>query len=263
MLEQYKQLYRDNIKNKELENWDKNKLLIEYVATNDEQYLSAAIYKFWYILNSKISKNTNNKFIEKEDFYEMYIDSILDTCNNRLWEKKDHILYQDKKAPEKSINTIFNSKIINYFYSCNRQKRKSSFEKKSLQEDWDIALLLNNRNSYISQKHKDINKLIVDLFNKKDYYSSYILDIIVNNDPFDVVNDKLIFNKKKLKHYLMTLDTDYYKYFSTYYNINIDKVLYSIKYIENMQYEYIDKKINKSLKSLFNNDELIKILYED
>ena len=255
MLSEYKNIYEKNIFNKELKQKDKNELIRLYVETNDEKYLSAAIYKFWYILNNKIANNKTNKFIEPEDFYNMYIDSILETCKNRLWEKESHNLYNDKKAPEKSINTIFNSKIINYFHACNRQKRKLSFEKISLSTNdyWNQNIL----NKSIEEPNMTYIVLLVnELFNKKDYYSAYIVDFIINNNLFDYKNGELTLNKKKLKHYIMNIDENYLNYFSDYYKIDMEKVLFSYKYFKDISYTNADKKIDASLITLSHNKTL-------
>lgn len=258
MLAEYRQLYETSILDSELKKEDKNELLMKYVETGEEKYLSAAIYKFWYILSNKVSNNKNNKFIEPEDFYNMFIDSILETCERNLWNNESHALYKDKKAPEKSINTIFNSKVINYFHACNRQKRKLSFEKIPLPTYNNDIYTYNISNDLLNVQK--INSLIVDLFIKKDYYSSYILDLILNNNLFDKKGDELILNRKRLKHYLMNLDDSYFNYFSEYYNIDIDKVMFSYKYFKDISYENIDKKISNSLLVLSHNDELKSIL---
>lgn len=265
MLAEYKQLYGEGIVDNNLKKVDKNELIRLYVSTNDEKYLSAAIYKFWYILNNKLASNKNNKFVEPEDFYNMYIDSILETCKNKLWENEEHNLYGDSKAPEKSINIIFNSKIINHFHACNRQKRRLSFEKVPLS-----IYECNDQSSYIHDINYGPGKagifnLVVDLFEKKDYYSSYIIDLIVNNNLFDYKGGELFLNRKKLKHHLMNLDEDYLNYFSNYYNIDKEKVRFSYKYFKDVSYERVEKKIENSLISLSHNEGLKDILsfYEE
>lgn len=262
MLEEYRNIYNNYLTNNDLKQKDKNELIRLYVDTDKEEYLAAAICKFWYILNNKLNHNKNNKFVEPEDFYGMFIDSIMETCKNHLWNDEHHSLYKDKKAPEKSINTIFNSKVINYFHACNRQKRKSSFEKITLKEQEPQEKLFISETINLDEglSKEKIDNLIVDLFNKKDYYSAYILDMIINHNVFTIKNNQLIFNKKKLKHYFMSMSDDYCKYFSENYQINLDKVLYSIKYIEGLTYDNMEKKIDKSLNSLSHDAELIKFL---
>lgn len=254
MLEEYKQIYKESIVDSNLHDLDKNELIRQYVQTSEERYLSAAIYKFWYILINKISNNKNNKFIEPEDFYGMFIDSIMDTCNNALWNDPAHSLYGDEKAPEKSINTIFNSKIINYFHACNRQKRKSIYEKVSL-TDYTPTNVTSIQIEHVLNVEK-IDKIITELFNKKDYYSSYILDLVVNNDTFDFKDGVSTFNRKKLKKLLMNIDTSYCEYFAERYGLDLNKVLYSLKYISGMSYDYVDKKIDISMNALKMNKEL-------
>lgn len=258
MLNDYKQLYRNSITNKELLDMDKNELLMKYVETGNENYLSAAIYKFWYILNTKLNNNQNNKFIEPEDIYEMFIDSIMETCKNALWNNEEHSLYQDKKAPEKSINTIFSSKIINHFHACNRQKRKSSFDKIPLNEYTPNAGYYHHIDDVL--KEDELKSLIVDFFSKKDYYSAYILDIILNNNVFDTNGDSIDFNRKKLKHHLMNIDNSYCQYFANNYNVPMDKINFSLKYVSNMSYDFMDRKIKSSLGTLMRNEKLIEYL---
>lgn len=260
MLSEYKQLYEKSIFDKKIKQTDKNELIRLYVDTENEKFLTAAIYKFWYILNNKIYNNRSNKFLEPEDLYNMYIDAILETCKNKLWKDENHILYNDEKAPEKSINTIFNSEIINYFHACNRQKRKLSFEKISLSEYYE-----GEKGSYSQDILKYMNRdhiyeLVVDFFNKKEYYCSYIIDLIVNGNIFDSKNNELKLNRKKLKHYLMNLDEDYFHYFSEHYNIDLDKVMSSSKYFSNVSYEQIEKKIDSNIKMLSHNEKIIEFL---
>lgn len=255
-IEEYKQLYRNSSSESILKEMDKNEVLRKYVETGDEKYLSAAIYKFWYILNNKIYNNKNNIFIGVEDMYEMYIDSILKTCKNKLWLKESHSLYNDKKAPEKSINTIFNSKIINYFHACNRQKRKSNYNKISITNN-DYIYHTSGFNLHEEMEttmfDEKMKSMIVDFFNKKDYYSSYILDIILTKDIFNKKNEQLNFNRKKLKHYLMTLDNVYCDYFAMEYGLEKTKVENSLKYINQYSYTSIESKIDNSLKNLSRN----------
>lgn len=254
MLAEYKQLYEENIKDKDLDDIDKNELIRKYVSTHEEMYLSAAICKFWYILKNRLSKNINNKFIEPEDFYSLYIDSILDTCKNKVWEKEGHILYGDERAPEKSINTIFNSKIINYFHACNRQKRKTMFEKVSFNGgEYVVSIPFTGD---VKEK-KDVNEIVADFFYRKDYYSAYILDLILNEDVFEMQNGKNVFNKKRLKHYLMSMDDSYYDYFSKSYDIEKERVDFSRKYTDNISYEQADREILRSLRTLYANKDVI------
>jgi len=247
-LNEYKELYRNNMINNPSLN--KNDYIFKYVETNDERYLSGAIYKFWYILSGKSFIHKNNMFITQEELYEIFIDSILETCEKKLWLDAVSSLFNDKKAPEKSINTIFRSKILNKYYENNRQKRKINYntieyKANSLEKSYNSLKLNNN---------EILNKIIVDFFDKKDYYASYILDLIINDEVFD--SEKFNFDRKKLKHLLMTLSDDYYDYFSNYYNIDKNKVDFSKKYMT-QSYSDMDKKINKTLNSLLKN-EIVK-----
>lgn len=254
MLEEYEQIYKEGAIDSGLWDVDKNELIRLYVESGEEKYLSAAIYKFWYVLINKISNNRNNRFIEPEDFYGIFIDSIISTCHNALWKDPSHSLYEDKKAPEKSINTIFNSKVINYFHACNRQKRKSIYETVSL-TDYTPVKTSSMQIEHILNAEK-IDGIIVELFNKKDYYSSYILDLIVNNDTFDFKDGVPVFKRKRLKKLLMNIDNSYCEYFASRYDLDLNKVLYSLKYIKGMSYNYIDKKIDISMNALKTNKEL-------
>ena len=178
MLSEYKQLYRNSISNEDILSMDKNELIMKYVETKNEEYLSAAIYKFWYILNNKLYNHKNNKFVEKEDMYEILIESIMETCVHALWNNPNHSLYNDKKAPEKSINKIFNSRIINHFHACNRQKRKSIYEKVSLT---NFSPKQNNdyyNNIEDTVRNEELKSFIVD------FTGSYRLSVIKLIDRF-------------------------------------------------------------------------------
>ncbi len=257
ILSEYRALYEQSILDQELKQKDRNELIRLYVKTGEEKYLSAAVYKFWYVLNNKVFNNKNNKFISPEDFYSLYIDSILDTCTNKVWEDENHSLYKDEKAPEKSINTIFNSKVINYFHACNRQKRVAMFERVT----FDVGESIMRASPVESAvPGEDIKQVVVDFFYRKDYYSAYILDMILNENVFEFKDEKLSFSQKKLKHCLMTLDDSYYDYFSEHYNIEKEKVDFSRKYIDNISYNQADREIARSIGMLYANNGVINYI---
>ena len=253
MLTEYKQFYEKNIINKELKNIDKNELIRLYTKTQKEEYLSAAIYKFWFLLDNKCFLLKNNPYIFDEDLYNIYIDAILETCEKKLWENEKSSLYNDNKAPEKAINTLFKCRILNKYAANNRYKRKANYTN-YIYELTDADALLEITDNDFDFESKSID-LVVDFFTKKDYYTAYILDLILHDNVF--IEEQ--FNLKKLKHLLMTLDNSYFIYFSDYYGIDLQDIEYSKKYLTK-SYSEMDKKINKVFLFLSRNEELNQFL---
>ena len=83
MLDEYKQLYKENADL--IKNWrklSKTELCNKYVEAvnnndaNQESYLSAVIYSFWYIIRRSYYAQ-QFKLASEEDVYSWYIDGVL------------------------------------------------------------------------------------------------------------------------------------------------------------------------------------------
>ena len=92
--------------------------------------------------------------------------------------------------------------------------------------------------------------LIKEFFSKKQYLYAFILDAIIT---VDLYNDESKLDIRKLRKYLRSLtDTDC-KYFSYIYKLNIEEVLYSLKYFQNLSTEKLTNKIKECIMLLHDN----------
>lgn len=262
MFNEYKQLYMESANL--LGDWkkiDKNELCRQYINLKDTElgnaYMSAIICSFWYILNSKIA-SCKNKYISAEDIYDLYIESIMKALNDHAWTNESSSIYNKDKGPEMAINTVFNCTVVNFFVASTRQKRKLYYETSSL----DTEIIENLQDNSITQQDTNvINDMIRTFFINKDYIKSFVLDIIINNEVFELDEDNyLIFNKKKLKHHLVTMDNNYCNYFSGLYGIDINEVYQGKKYIDLIPDTKVYAKIDKILRELKRTKEFTELL---
>lgn len=142
------------------------------------------------------------------------------------------------------------SRRLTFYQQLNRYNRKINsaiLSLDSLQEDYnDVFTPSSNINSSL-----EINELILHYFNNKDYFISFMIDIIINEN---VLQGNL--NKKRLSFYLRRIDNKYCEQFSRRYDIPLDKVQKASSYVTNLTTYLVKRKIDYNLirlKEVLNN----------
>lgn len=273
MLEEYKQLYEENASL--ISDWksiDKNAICFYYVDNKDtmsetikDAYLSAIIYKFWYLLKFTYHKQDNSiEVISIEDCYDCLIASIMYVLDKAVWKNEKSSLYGDKKAPEKAISIRMKSISGNMKYlSLFTDKKKINHLSYSLDE------LVDNSSDGFYMKSFDeydffddfVYKYIIDNFTSGDYFKAIIFDIMCFEGCFDSTTNK--FDCTKILRFINSIDDNYISYFCGRYDINIIKLQFALSLFNGLKLTDIesivdriknDIKRNKKYRSYFIGD---------
>lgn len=176
-----------------------------------------------------------------EDCHTWLIEAILYAINEQPWKNEKSSIYQDPNGPDKVINRVMESKRLTFYQQLNRYNRRINSDTLSLnrlQEDYnDLFTPIVHNDSFI-----ELKELVLDYFNKKDYFVAFMIDIIMFDN---VVNEEL--NKKRLSFYLRNMDKKYFTRFSQTYEIPLDKVIKAGSYITSMSNYNVKKKIEYNL----------------
>ena len=270
MLKDIKDFYIEKAEN--IKDWKKisiSDLCFKYLEYKDkddiiaEDYLSAIICRFY----SRVYKNfyeQTKQFVSDADCYDWLVTAILYVLKMRAWENPNSTLYNDPRGPEKAIYVKMNGAKLNHWTASMRDKRRLDTESVSLEElsedcSEDFYIPYTDRYSILDNY---IKHYIQTRFKEKDYFPAFMVDLIINSEVFDKNEEtkEIIFNTKRLKHFLLTLPEDYCKIFSELYSLKLKSVLRASQYIRSMKGTDVDQKIIDSQKKLMKNKELLEYL---
>lgn len=261
MLEEYKKLYiskadlipgwkdmsKSELCNKyiEYENTDKSK---------SECYLSAIVCNYWHAIDKYYSQSYSSA--SPEDCYEWLIHAITYALNARKWLDPKNKLYDDPNGPDKVINRCIKSTRLIHYQASNRLKRRINYNMSSLdslQEEYQ-DLFTATVWDFVDETRSDMDNLILEAFNHKDYFLSFFLDGIVNADVFEYVeeDDKTYssFSSKKLVSHIRHIDDAYCFIFAKRFNLPIEKVKKGASYCTKLSSQRLYTKIRKTAEDL-------------
>lgn len=250
MLENLKQLY---VQQADLiDDWkkySKNELCNLYIDNENsflsDAYLSAIFCKYW----NKIATlyNSSKPAATAEDCYEWLVESILYALKNRKWKDPNNKLYTDPNGPDKVINRVIACRRATFFQQLLADKRRVSITSSSMekmQENTNDYLTPHEDNVKEHALNMDLIDLVQDVFNKKEYFSAFFLDAILNGDCFTFDdNYNLTFDEKRCIKYIKNTSPEYCEIFAEQYDLDKDAVLYALKYVQNLDSVDYHKKI--------------------
>lgn len=271
MLDEYKELCRTAAEI--IPNWasmSKNDLCRAYVQNkgNDvlqNAYLSAILYRYWNLIPKYHHMSAN--CASPEDCYEWLVDSVSCCVNLASWENPDSSIYKDPNGPDKVINRCMKCARLTYYQFINRKKRRDDFgllsidalkdlygngapEPEDPEQGYDMSLFV-------------IKDFILDQFEKKNYFISFLIYFILYSNVFDVIKVDNIkteeFNLRKICQVMNNLNQYQLESFSTELQIPIDRVNKAGEYIKLIPPANMRKKIQQSLEEL-KHSNLVKML---
>ena len=260
MLDEYKKIYEESANN--IDNW-RNISTIDladnYIKTGEDKYLSAIICKYWYLIPMYYKKQ-EYKFASEEDCYSWLVDTIMYVIKNHVWTDPDSSLYNDLSGPDKAIIVCFTRERLRFYGSTKKDKRIANNKSVRLSQ-LDLPEQTEEQffDSLIKREHKELSddlenytkQKIIILFKNKEYFDAFTLYGILTYNLYDVdENNNIFFNEKKLKKYLHNIKFGIYKIFSQDYNLNIDIVKKSLKYISDIDGENFNNNLFRFRKSL-------------
>lgn len=267
MLDEYKKICKDTA-TLGLPGWEKmskNELCHLYITWEHDDYkanacFSALLYKYWSLIPKYYSLSSN--VAEPEDVYNWLVDSISYALKHRRWNDKDSHIYKDIAGPDKVINRRMKCARLTYYQFINRKKRKQDFELLSieqLQEEHSDNIDLNIDELEVDEMFLDIKGFIQEIFNRKDYFLAFLLDIFLTDNIFDNTSPQA-FNYKKVIKDLKNIDDNYCKRFAYQYNLTEAEVLGTLKYFKKNSTSYLQQKIEYYLTQLFHNKVFKEVL---
>lgn len=253
MLTDYKNLYEINADN--VVNWKTlsiNDLCNSYINEKDnnsskaDSYLSAIICRCWNSM-SKTFYQQSTLSVTQNDCYDNMIDSILYVLNKRAWLNPNSKLYNDPNGAYKALSIVLKCRRGNIQYLNNMDKRKINNYIYSLD-----ALEENSSESYYvpyTEKYEnledEINKLIIDIFNKKQYLKAFILDAVMYYNVYD--KDTGNYSEKRLRRHISAINETYAKVFAKFYQLNENEVINAVNLINSLS----RNKLQKNVKNIF------------
>lgn len=245
MLDETRQIYED-CANTYLPNWrdiDKNDLVRTAAELEPgplkEGHIAAIMLNYW----GKISKYQYkcSMVTSPEDIHTWLVIAVMYAVNRKPWENKKASIYGDENGPDKVINRIIESKRLTFYQQLNRYNRKinsNTLSLDTLTDEYKDLFIPTSTDSY----DFEIHQLITEYFYKKDYFMSFMIDAIINEN---VLEDVL--NKKRLASHFRHLDEDFAKRFSEMYNIEFIKVMEAIPYVNNISTYKFNNKVKYGL----------------
>lgn len=250
MLDEIKNIYQETA-DTHLPNWreiDRNDLIRTTAnLTNGplkDGYISAIMLTYWNKINKYYHKC--NMVASQEDVHSWLVIALTYALENKPWENPDSSIYNDKNGPDKVINTAMESRRLTFYQQLNRYNRKINSDLLSLDT---LTEAYNDVFVPISYDIYDFEMMeyVIDYFNKKDYFMSFMIDAIIYED---ILTPTL--NIKRLGSHFRHLDETFFKRFSEMYNIPVDKVRNAASYVNNLSSYKFKNKVEYSLILLKN-----------
>lgn len=249
MLEGNKRIYEATAKSL-IPNWeeiDKNELIIKACECNDKQmkdaYIAAIMLKYWSKMERYYYKC--QLVTSPEDIHMWVTMAILYALEHKPWENPKSSVYQDPNGPDKVMNIFIESRRLTFYQQLNRYKRKINSAISSLDnlvDDFKDVFMP----TYNDEYEFIYNQIVVNYFNKKDYFIAFMLDAILYED---VMSDGIL-NKRKLSSHIRNIDEDFCEVFAERYNLSLEDVKYSIQFITDLSSYNMKNKIEYSLARL-------------
>lgn len=254
MLESTKRIYEQEASL--IPNWkemDRNELCRKYIENEHDRqlasaYFSAIVLTYWGKLNKK-------EIPRKETgLYDLLIDAIMLALKNRAWEREDSTIYRDPNGPDKAINRIFKTRLINERIKSQAQKYYADTSSLSLNE------LLEKTDGYLDMGEEDESNemcLSIDIsdfvkinFKYKDYFMSFIIHIVAYENCIEDRNGQKQVSIKKICGCIHHMDDHFYSRFSEEYGVDVDKVKKAAEYFIKLPTDVLTEKIKWYFRQL-------------
>lgn len=254
MLEEAKSIYEQEASY--IPNWremNRNDLCRKYVEyENDRQlsssYFSAIVLTYWGKLNKREIPR------QETGLYDLLIDSIMQALKQRAWEREDSSIYNDPNGPDKAINRIFKTHLINERIKAKAQKYYADTSSLSLNA------LLELTDGYLDMGEEDESNemcLSIDIkdfvkinFKYKDYFMSFVIHIVAYENCIEEVDGRKQVSIKKICGCVRHMDDAFCDRFAKEYEIDVDKVKKATEYFTNLQTDVLTEKVKWYFRQL-------------
>ena len=262
ILSELKEPY-ERIDKSKLDKYNCNEVAELYLSSSSimekNECISFLVCETWNLLQ-KIYYQNNNNILTAEECYDIFIQTLHYVITSHVWTKPESSLYNDDKAFAKAMAITIQSRRKNYLKAKFTQKRvvnNSKISLDSLEEDFQEGYFSNYEDDYSDMCTSKINRVIKDLFERKDYVTAFILEAVMYNNIF---TDEHNLDLRKLRKHLRNIDEDFCEFFAAKHDLNLQEVKHSLIYFKDNTQDKLDSKIGSAFTKLQNDDIIKQIL---
>lgn len=263
MLTEYRKIFEEDANARLPEGWRKldnndiwRKCTEDYKVRNKEvnfnsPWFSALTVKYWSCMDGLYNKS--KPFFNETDVYSWYIDSLIYTLDKHVWEDPENKLYQDDRGPDKAFHVHLPCVRITAFQQANTFKRKANATYYNTEDYGDYSETINEEEGFelFDKSMHDFQQktLIVELFNRKDYFQAFLLDGILCYNMFVMDNDtnEVEFDKPALVRHLKRFNDFNCERFAETYELDFTKVKEIAHYVTDLPVKSISQRIDNML----------------
>lgn len=291
-------VYANNIKN--WQNKSKTDLANGFIQAEEENndlllnsYFAALMCKYWYMIPYLYKQNRCLK-LEIEEYVSLIEDSLRKGLSYRRWQDKSFEVSKEKDGAEKVFNRCIWSVIKGQYKFSNFYNNKINYETLSLDE---LKEKVQNKNSdcveinldqyeiedfnnYMNKQNSKNNiKDIIEYFiYNEDYIGAVIVDLIAygecfktykeknimkdidTNEKIEIKNSVIQFEPKKIISLLNKLKVENINYYKYNYDLNQEMMKNCLLKINKIPNKKLYEKIDNTLLTIKNNNNLLSIL---
>ena len=224
-------------------------------------YISALLYRYWNAINIYYRKDKNSA--SYEDIYGWLLESLLYVLDRHVWTDPDNVLYGDPNGPDKAFNIRLKGSRLSHYERTNTAKRRAAINTLSIDKFIEDGTQGENILPELCyEEGNDTRLLVKSLFNKKDYFSAFLIYSILYECPAEDIPDSRKQSKEKLYNdklirSMQHIDDKVCKLFANTYNIDLTQVKTAAETCTSLNRSRIKKAIQ------FSFCKLRKILAED
>lgn len=232
---------------------NRNDLCRKYIEFENDRmlassYFSAIVLTYWGKLNKKEIPR------QETGLYDLLIDSIMLALKHRAWEREGSSIYQDPNGPDKAINRIFKTRLINERIKARAQKYYADTSALSLND------LLEKTDGYLDMGEEDESNgmcLSIDIkdfvkinFKYKDYFMSFLIHIVAYENCIDDRDGVKQVSVKRICGFIHHMDDVFYERFAKEYELDVERVKKAAQYFINLNTEVLTEKVKWYFRQL-------------
>lgn len=187
-----------------------------------------------------------------EEAYDWLVRAALYTLEKRMWENPNASIYQDPNGPDKVMNIMIKSSRLSHYERTNTQKRKDgvlALSLDALEEEGDFTLPLYEDDS-ILKIEDPVRSIILNSFNRKDYFTSFMVYNIAFQDVFKKSPHGYVFNQKRLNSLMRRTGDAECLMFSEQFNLPLEDVKTASKTFTGLSNATVYRAIKRNLSIL-------------
>lgn len=234
---------------------NKNDLFKMYTSCSDENkkqcLFIAIILNYWTKISSLYQKSKSSATIE--DCYDWIVDAARRALKYHPWDDEKNKIYLDPNGPDKVMNRCIKSVRLGHYERMNSAKRRLNVNLISLDSvlelDEDMPPITSEVAADPDLLTGDVAFLIIERFNKKDYFNSFLIYYLsMQEDLYNryIKDSKSVMelNYKRLNYYMRHITKNCCAVFSNMFDLPLNEV----EFAANTCNQLSSNKVNKAIR---------------